>query len=340
MDETTRSTPSATLDPDLLAGQRVLCSYLGPQVPAPVLEALRSGRAAGAVLLGANVPSQPVTTSAAREIQAAAAVAPAGPLPAMIALDQEGGQVKRITGPPSGSAAQMGTLAPSAIEAEGRATGLALGQWGVNTNLAPVADVARPGTFEAAQRRSFGSQPASVASAVTAFVTGLHRGGSAATVKHFPGLGAATANTDTARATVNLTAAELRSIDLVPFAAGITAGADLVMVSSAVYPALDPNPALTSRRIVTDLLRGELGFKGVVISDAIDAVALWSLGTMAQIAVSAAKAGVDVFIGSAPSTCTVIQAALAAAIRNGELSLQEATTSYLRVLELRRRLDG
>src|SRR5207342_570563 len=183
-------------------------------------------------------------------------------LPAIVATDQEGGVVTRIPGPPSGSAAAMGARPAADVEAEGRATADLLLRWGVNTDLAPVADVARPGTFEARARRSFSGDPAVAAGGVTAFVAGLGAGGVAATLKHFPGLGAASANTDHADGVVDVPAA-----DLVPFRAGIGAGAQLVMVASAAYPALSPGLALTSSTIVDGLLRGLLGFRGVVISD-------------------------------------------------------------------------
>jgi beta-N-acetylhexosaminidase len=253
---TTTLAPTTTAPPlssDLLAGGMVLCSFSGAVLPQWALDRLRAGLAAGLLLYERNLASEAQAAANGQAAQAAALASPVA-LPAIVATDQEGGIVARIPGPPSGSAATMGARPAPDVEAEGRATADLLLRWGVNTDLAPVADVARPGTFEARARRSFSGDPAVAAGGVTAFVAGLRAGGVAATLKHFPGLGAASANTDHADGVVDLPAADLDAVDLVPFRAGIGAGAQLVMVASAAYPALAPGLALTSPTIVDGLL--------------------------------------------------------------------------------------
>jgi beta-N-acetylhexosaminidase len=334
---TTTAVPARS--PAQLAGARVLCSFAGAQVPDDVLARLRDGTTAGIVVFTRNAPDQETAVANATAVREAAALAPE-PAPPMIAADQEGGDIRRIPGPPESSGAQLGQQDPTAVRATASATAAALRAWGINTDFAPVADAARGDSFIARQERSFGADPRRTADAVVAFVAGLHDGGVAATLKHFPGLGAAAVNTDVAPSVVDLRADELRSVDLPPFTAGIVAGADLVMVSSAVYPALDAQPAALSRPIVHDLLRGELGFDGVVISDAFDIGAAAALGPLDTTVIAAALAGVDVFITAAPAACGQIHDALTAAIADGRLPYDDATAAYDRVMRLRRRLAG
>ena len=225
--------------PERLAGAMVLCSFAEPAVPAWVLERVQAGLAAGVLLYRRNLPSEMQAVGNAAAVQAAAQ---ASPSPMCGHRRHRPG--RRHRRPDPGAAQRLGgrhgLLPPPAIEAEGRATADLLRRWGVNTDLAPVADVARPDTFEARSRRSFGGDPAVVSGAVSAFVSGLRAGVVAATLKHFPGLGAASANTDHAEGAVTLSVDELRGIDLAPFRSGVAAGAELVMVSSATYPALAP----------------------------------------------------------------------------------------------------
>lgn len=334
---TTSSAPELPTDADLLAGARVLCAFEGATAPQHVLTAVGEGRAAGVLLFAANLASQVDAVAGAEAVQAAAGLAPLG-LPAIVAVDQEGGRVARLPGPPSASAEELGGLPAPRIQQEGRDTAANLLAWGVNVDLAPVADVARAGTFLDAQDRSFGSNPNVVAGAVRAFVAGLHDGGVAATLKHFPGLGAADANTDRAAARVDIDADTWWAIDAVPFIAGVDVGADLVMLSSAVYRAFDTVPAVLSPAVVGGLLRGDLGFDRVVISDALGTPALTPFGTLAETALAAATAGVDLFISNDPDACGDVQRALADAIRSGALSLQDAQASYRRLAALRANL--
>jgi beta-N-acetylhexosaminidase len=314
----------------------VLCTFDGAKVPDDVLARIGDGRAAGVLLFAANVTSIGQATANAQAIQTAAAAAPSG-LPAIVATDQEGGVVARIPGPPSGSAAQMGTWPLADVHAEACATAANLRRWGINVDLAPVADVARPGSFEDDQHRSFSGDPHVAALAVRAFATGLARGGVASTLKHFPGLGSVGTTTDDSPAEVSLSADELTSIDEVPFVYGIAAGADLVMMSSAVYSAFDDVPALLSRPVIHGLRRS-LGFTGVVITDALDTPALAAYGSLGDVAVAAARAGVDLFIATGIGTCGEIQSALASALRDGRLRLGPARVAAARVEALRRRL--
>ena len=202
-----------------------------------------------------------------------------------------------------------------------------------------MADVARPGTFEARSRRSFGSDPGPVAAAVAAFVV---RARTAAAWPRpsstSPGWARPRPTPTTPTASSSVSADELHGVDLLPFRAGIAAGAGLVMVSSAAYPALGPGLALDLAAVLDGLLRGELGFEAWS-SPTPSTPARWRRSVApGEAAVAAAAAGVDLFIAQGPGVCVDIQRSLAAAITDGRLSLAQAQQAFERVATLRKAL--
>jgi beta-N-acetylhexosaminidase len=213
--------------------------------------------------------------------------------PLLILVDQEGGFARRLTwAAPWHSTAELGRLGVAQTQREAAAAAVALRRAGVDVDLAPVTDTLGPGGF--LRGRSFGSDPSLVSRLATTFIRALQAGGVAATAKHFPGLGAARQNTDNRVVSV-------RTTQLGPFRNAIDAGVKLVMVSSAAYPKLDPSgtPAVFSKSIVSDLLRGTLGFRGVVVSDALDAPAA---ARTPNAPVRALAAGVDLLLYTSGST--------------------------------------
>jgi beta-N-acetylhexosaminidase len=224
------------------------------------------------------------------------------------------------------------------VRQAGRLTGQALRAAGVNVDLAPVVDVPRsPRSF--ILDRAFGSDPSRVASLTSAFVAGLQSEGVAATAKHFPGLGTAIANTDLHRVTIRASRADLLA-RLEPFRAAIAQDVDLVMVSNAAYSAFDPSglPAVVSPRIVNGLLRGELGFAGVVITDTLAAP---GPAAYPDAGVRTIEAGGDIllFTGSEAEAGRGY-AGLVGAARSGRLSRARLAASYARVVALKNRLAG
>lgn len=260
--------------------------------PTPSLLArVAAGQVGGVLLLGNGWTSARTTAAAVARLQA---VACRRGSPLLVGVDQEGGSVRRLPwAAPTLAAASMGTATEA--HAQAAAAAPALRQARVGIDFAPVADtISTPRSFLGT--RSFGSDPSLVAQLASAFVTGLQAGGVAATVKHFPGLGSAVASTDDRAVTISRNAAFLTA-RLAPFKAAIAAGAKLVMVSNASYPALDPSgvQAVFSHAIVTGLLRDTLGFKGVVVTDALDA------GAVAHVPDAPARAlaaGVDLMLYS------------------------------------------
>lgn len=267
-----------------------------------------------------------------------AAAAAGGQPPLLVAIDQEGGPVERIPAlAPQASPFSIGANDDRASASlEGRATGFQLRELGIDVNLAPVLDVpASEQQFMAP--RAFGFDPAQVTDLGLAFARAMRREAVAATAKHFPGLGRASENTDFAPTTVAVSRAALER-DLEPFRAAVGAGIDLIMVSSAAYPGLGSRaPAVHSPEIVTGLLREELGFEGVIVSDDLLAPALTAGSSRREAAIDASRAGVDLLL-FASKEVTGIADALATAVASGQLDERGLRASCDRVLSLKERL--
>jgi beta-N-acetylhexosaminidase len=257
--------------------------------------------------------------------------------PLIVMADQEGGRVRRIPGEPVRAAADVETT--SQARADGRAAARTLLRAGVNVDLAAVADVARPGAAMEDERRAYGRTPEGVTRLAGAFSAGLHDGRVLATPKHFPGFGAADVNTDAAPARITSSLDTLRSVDEQPFAALISHGVRAVMMSTAVYPALDERPAALSRPWVRDELRRRLRFRGVVVSDDLGTPAVASFGSTGQRAALAVSAGVDIplFVGSYRAGVEAFEG-IVAATRAGSLRLGALRAKARRVLRMRARL--
>lgn len=330
------------LTPAQLAGQRVIFSYPGLTPPASLLDQISAGEAGGVIFFGENITSLSQIAAVVAQLNEAHAASPVRS-PLLLMTDQEGGIVRRLPGEPVLSEKQIGESADPAAEAAdaGAGAGANLAGVGMNLNLAPVLDVYRQaGNFDDEFGRSYSMDPNVCAECGAAFVTAQQKLGIAATAKHFPGLGAATVdqNTDLGPVTLDVPLADLRSIDERPFLAAIAAGVRLVMTSWAVYPALDPElPSGLSPTIVGRELRQRLKFRGVTITDALEAGAIASFGTPAQCGVLAAQAGMDVLLASARDVSegqdTV--AALAEALQNHTLNPGHFDIALRRVLALR-----
>jgi beta-N-acetylhexosaminidase len=237
------------LTPAQLAGERIVVAVDGTGLTPELRGAIHSGKVAGVVLFEADFPSRAAGRELIEALQAVPRPKPLRRYPLLVMTDQEGGQVKRVSGAPEASATTMGAEGAGFARREGRATAKNLRSLGVNVDLAPVLDVARPGGVIADTERGFGSTPAQVAATAVSFATGLQDGGLAATAKHFPGLGAAAENTDFEAQRIGLPKATIRDVDEAPYRAYINAGGKLVMLSTAIYPAFGSRPAAFNRRI-------------------------------------------------------------------------------------------
>ncbi len=343
-----RAATSTGLSPQQLAGQRVIYSYSGLNPPASLISLIRTGRAAGVIFFGQNIASRTQIAAVIKRLEQADA-SPLNPVraPLLLMTDQEGGEVRRLPGQPVLSEKQIGarplaqakTLATQA----GRGAAANLRGVGMNVNLAPVLDVYRKaGDFDDQYGRSYSRNPAVVSVLGANMIKAQQAGRVAATAKHFPGLGAATANQDTdiRPVTLNLSLATIRSVDEAPFKAAISAGVRLVMVSWAVYPSIQALPAGLSPKVVQGELRNRLRFTGVTITDALEAGSLKAYGSTQNRALLAAKAGMDLILASAQNVAQGQQVLneLAAAYGNGTLNRTAFLASVNRVIALRQSL--
>ena len=331
-----KPTVAETLPLPRLAGQRMVIGLDGTSVPAGVKKAIRAGHVAGVILFAGSFPSRGAGRHLVDRLQAIQRP-PGLRSPLLVMVDQEGGLVKRVSGAPSASAAEMGARGAAFSREQGRRTAANLRDVGVNVDLAPVLDVARSGGVIAETERGFGSSPVRVENTAVAFGAALQHGGIAATGKHFPGLGAAVENTDFAVQRITLSKQVLRQVDEAPYQRFSEMGGELVMLSTAIYPAFSSKPAAFSRAIATGELRKRLGFEGVTITDALETVAVRSFGGPAKAGVAAAGAGADLLLFAELGDAERARHALVDSLRRGKLDRPEFVEAAQRVLALRNR---
>ena len=328
-----------SIDPTLgaLADAILIPPFPGTTAPRWVLKALSRGLA-GVTLFGPNVVGDTAALTAALR-----AAAPAEPV---IAIDEEGGDVTRLayaSGSPYPGNAALGAVDDvSLTRAVYAAIGADLARLGINTDLAPDADVLDLSGSTVVGTRSFGSDTALVARHVAAAVSGLQSAGIVACAKHFPGHGSTGDDSHLSLATISGTLAEIRTRDLPPFVAAIDAGSLALMPGHLRVPELTGSlPASLSPAAVSGLLRGELGFSGVVISDALEMKAASAIFGIPEAAVLAVIAGVDLLClgrDTDEEMYHAVRAALADAVTSGRLPGSRLEEAAARVASLRARL--
>ncbi len=321
----------------------LMLAFDGTQLPVHVAERLAAAPAAGVTLFRHfNVESTAQLRALADALQVAARPWLAdGPL--LVAADEEGGQLRALgdlVTPFAGNMA-LGAIGDAGFaERVGRAVGVELRALGVNVCYGPVCDLAIDPLNDAVGIRSFGDDPSSVGQLVAATVRGLQSAGVAAALKHFPGLGGVSADTHDTLARLDVDAGLLGDRELVPFRAGIAAGARLVMSAHLAVPSVTGDPALPatlSRRVMTELLRGELGFDGVSITDALDMRALAQGPNQVLDVLAARRAGVDLLLTAPDADARLrIESGLAHAAGRGLVDEAVAGASERRLRELRR----
>ena len=328
-----------SIDPTLgaLADAILIPPFPGTTAPPWVLEALSRGLA-GVTLFGANVVGDTAALTAALR-----AAAPAEPV---IAIDEEGGDVTRLAytsgSPYPGNAALGAVNDVSLTRSVYAAIGADLARLGINTNLAPDADVLDLSGSAVVGTRSFGSETSVVARHVAAATAGLQSAGVAACAKHFPGHGSTLDDSHLSLATISGTMEEIRVRDLPPFVAAIAAGSVAIMPGHLLVPELTGSlPATLSPAAVTGLLRGELGFSGVVISDALEMKAASAVFGIPEAAVLAVIAGVDLLCLGRQTDEPMyhaVRAAIADAVTSKRLRGDRLEEAAARVAGLRARL--
>ena len=313
--------PSATTATGIVAGMSVeqqagtvlMTAATVDEFPS-LASLVRDGAVGGVMIRGRSSVGVQAVASAVGTVTGASG----GPAPLLVATDEEGGEVQVLSGPGFGdipSAVDQATQTPSALTSATARWGQGLSDAGVNLDLAPVADTPCPANLHdnppvADLDRNYGTDPAAAARSVAAVVRGLAASGVGATVKHFPGLGCVSQNTDTDAHVID-DSITTTSARLQPFSSGIAADARAVMVSSAIYDRIDgTQPALFSSTVIGGLLRGRFGFTGVVMSDDVGGAVALKAWTPAQRATKFVEAGGDLLLDIVPGDIPAERAAL------------------------------
>ncbi len=329
------------LDTGGKVGQVFMVSFDGSEPSRALNDLVRAWRPGGVVLFGRNIGT-------ARELRALIASAQhAATLPLLVATDQEGGSVVRIRVGlnPLPAEAYYGTIGSVArVYQDTLAQGRALKSLGVNLDLAPVVDV-RVDAKSAIGSRSFGPNPALDGILAAAAVQGYQAAGIGATAKHFIALGEVKANADLDLPVVKASRAEIEARDLPPMRAAVAAGVAAMMVTRVQIPALDPSgtTAYASPRMIKNVIRGELGFGGLLITDSLVTPAIFA-GPGPEIAATAAlRAGDDMLLlGSGvkipAARLNKVILAVSHAVATGSVSTSRLNSAVLQVLRLKARL--
>lgn len=318
-------------------GQLVMFSVSGLRLTDHERDMIRREHLGSVILFDRNYSNATQLEALTTQIQQAAAAGTDPAIGALISVDQEGGIVKRFEDmPPWYSAPEMGRRGVSFTFEQGRKTGRALRSAGVNVDLAPVADLDLP-PEHVMRERAFGSRPRRVGRLVSAFGRGLQSRRVAATAKHFPGLGGATRNTDYGASYVYRSKRQLKRVDGVPFRYAVKADVGLVMVGHAMYLKDGGRiPASMSPHIVKDRLRRDFGYRGVAISDALEAVAWRFDGNLAKACKETIDAGVDMALITGGVDAAVRCAdSIRRAVLNEKISQKRLDEAVTRVLALK-----
>lgn len=335
--------PLNTLTLEQQVAQMFIVNLYGGQLTEAGRDFLTQWQPGGVVLIGENTGTPEHVTQLTNAYQRT--ITAAGGMPLLVAVDQEGGPITHLrdgfTVFPT-PALLTASGSPDLATRVGNAMAAELVAVGINMNLAPVADLETNPNNPIILRRSFGSDPAIVNPILDSFISGLQAGGVLGTAKHFPGHGASDADSHTGLPIVNLSREELMARELLPFQAAIASGVGAIMVAHIWYPALEPEanlPATLSHNIITDLLRDELGYDGLIITDALDMDAIDTVYSYPEAVVRAVEAGVDMVISAhigLESQAAAIQAVVDA-VRAGEISEKRIHDSVRRILAAKTR---
>ncbi|MDZ4277772.1 MAG: beta-N-acetylhexosaminidase [Dehalococcoidia bacterium] len=347
----TSQEPSATpasrvagLPLEVKIGQMMMAGFAGTSVDVDVASLIEQYHLGNVVLFGPNVTAPDSLRALTTEIQQRAQEQNEG-LPALISADQEGGTVTRLTSDfgytEFPNAQVLGCIDDPQLTREvGRVMGEEMRAVGINMDLAPVLDVNDNPANPVIGPRAFGSAPTVVSTNGLAFMAGLQSTGVAATGKHYPGHGNTSVDSHEALPVVNKTREELETTELAPFAAAVGQGsADVIMTAHVLYPALDPDlPATLSPSIIDGVLRSELGFGGVVMTDSLNMGAIAEITTVGEAAVQSVEAGVDLIAFSSSASTASIYESLLEAVQSGRISEERIDQSVERILAMKDRL--
>jgi len=347
--------PSATLAPaetvpdrpaplalDVAVGQMMAASFGGPSITAGLRHLILDEKVGTVLIFRDNFTDAAGLARLTAQLQALGREAGL-PAPLLVAVDEEGGRVMRVTDGVAGlpSELELGRRGPGGVRAAVAATASGLHALGIQLDLAPVADLRTNPADAVIGDRSFGGDPKLVGPLVAAAVNGLHDGGVGATLKHFPGLGGAAGDPHAAMPTDGESLNQWLATQARTFKAGIDAGADAIMTTAVVVPGLDPSgtPALFSKTIVTGLLRQRLQFQGVIVTDGLGMGGITTLYGLPDATVAAVRAGNDLVLLNSVDAAYQASAieAVKRQVRSGGIGMEQIQLSAGRVIALRAR---
>jgi len=279
-----------------VGGELLIVGFEGQTAPADLLARISAGRVGGVVLFRRNLGTLAEVAALVSSLQAAV---PAGDPPLLVSLDQEGGRVQRIKAPlphwpPMSRLGELDDIGRS--EAVGHAIGTELLALGFNVDYAPVLDVHTNPANPIIGDRAFGTSPDQAARHALAFWRGLESAGVRGCGKHFPGHGDTATDSHLDLPRVDAPLSRLQSVELLPFRLAVAAGVPIMMTAHVIYPAVDTLPATMSRRWLHDILRVEMGFTGVIMSDDLDMKAVADHFAISDVVVQSLMAGADCFL--------------------------------------------
>jgi beta-N-acetylhexosaminidase len=327
---------SMTFDQKL--GQMMLVQFVGSDYSLD-LSTMISQYNVGSVLLltgNHNIISKDQLTGLTQQMQHNST------LPMIISLDQEGGEVDRLVNldGPRPSAAQIGATGdPAQAIAAGKQDAQDLSQYGINLQLAPIVDVGTPYSIEQEQGRTFGQDAATVTKMAGAYLQGLQQSGKVlGTLKHFPDLGSSTVDPHQGLPVLNDSLDKLNNVDWTPYKNLIEQGSvHAIMVTHEIVAAIDSTtPASLSSKIVTGVIRDQMGFQGVIMTDSLTMEGISAYYTTKQAAVLAVEAGSDIIMGAdAPTTVATMIEGIKEAVNTGNISEQRIDQSVYRILMMK-----
>ncbi len=318
------------------AGQMVACSPNEDRTDATLLRLISEDRVGGVLLFKRSCKDSETTRQLVEAMQRRAET------PLLVMIDQEGGRVMRLQErlfrlP---SARELASYKPEDVEKDVYYMAMRLREIGVNVNLAPVLDVDTNPKNPIIGDRAFGSDPETVWRYANAYWKGLRKAGLLGCGKHFPGHGDTFQDSHLTLPSVSHDRERLDQVELAPFRAAIEAGMHLLMVAHVVYDALDPEtPASLSRPICTDLLRGELGFQGVLMADDLEMKAIHGRYSTEEIVRGMLNAGIDLFpICHSYELAEEVLIWLQRLVRNGDVPPERLKESHDRIVSMKNRL--
>lgn len=323
-------------------GQLLMVGLQGTEVDADAIAAINDQHIGSFILFARNIQSREQVTALTAALQAQAVQAD-HPVKLIIATDQEGGKTRRFediapfySQPMIG---EMGQAAADTVQHQSSSAARELKKLGINTNLAPVADVSS-GWGTVMDGRTYGDDAEQVAELAGRAVKAYNSATTISAPKHFPGIGSADDDTEDAPATVDLSREDMEQYELLPFREVIAAGAPMIMVSHASVPSLDPTglPASQSKVMMTDLLRNQMAFAGVIITDDLEMGAITEQAGVGEAAVAALAAGADmVMVAHTAEARNTAYNAIIEAVEAGTLDEQQIDKSVERILEIKRK---